>query len=129
MVFGLSARVDLAPDEAADIQRYRFGKLLIYSSEAAQKHADRAHMRLGSGSASGILGGLVSAAMSRIALNVTVDSLIQGQHIECKDMDELLGAEEAIRNACETLRAYLDVATTFHGSEEVIEYKSQAAAR
>jgi hypothetical protein len=45
-----------------------------------------------------------------------------GQHIECKDLDELLGAEEAIREACKALKVYLTVAESFDGREEVVEF-------
>lgn len=41
-------------------------------------------------------------------------------------MDELLGAESAIREGCETLRTYLDLAVTFDGREEIIKFESPA---
>jgi hypothetical protein len=36
-------------------------------------------------------------------------------------MGELLEAERAIREAAQNLRAYIDVARTFDGREEIIE--------
>lgn len=60
--------------------------------------------------------------MMALSLRITVDGLMNGQHIECKDLDELLGAEAAILNACKSLRAYLDTAQTFDGREEVLEF-------
>ena len=63
----------------------------------------------------------VSAAAAALSLRVTIDSLMSGVHVECKNMDELLEAERAIREAAQNLRAYLDVARTFDGREEIVE--------
>jgi hypothetical protein len=60
--------------------------------------------------------------MMALSLRVTIDGLLQGQHVECKDLDELLGAEAAIREACSNLKAYLETALTFDGREEVVEF-------
>ena len=38
-------------------------------------------------------------------------------------MNELLEAESAIREAAENLRAYLDIAATFDGREEIVEFQ------
>jgi hypothetical protein len=64
--------------------------------------------------------------MASMSLQVTVDSLTGGHHIECKSMDELLGAESALREGCETLRTYLDLAETFDGREEIIKFERTA---
>ena len=53
--------------------------------------------------------------MMALALRVTVDSLVSGRHIECKDLDELLGAEAAVMEACKTIKVYLETAVTFDG--------------
>jgi hypothetical protein len=53
---------------------------------------------------------------------LTVNNLMSGQHIECKDLDELLGAEAAIVEACQNLKAYLETALTFDGREELHEF-------
>jgi hypothetical protein len=37
-------------------------------------------------------------------------------------MEELLGAENAIVEAAQNLRAYLDTATTFDGGEDLLEF-------
>jgi hypothetical protein len=63
-----------------------------------------------------------ASAMGALTLRVTVSSLIKGQHIACKELDELLGAEAAILDACKSLKAYLDTALTFDGREEVVEF-------
>ena len=135
MIFALDATVDLTPDERALVQKYGLGKLAVYDSEARKKHGasaygqfDNAANTPGFGAASAGKSlwsnarGLASAAMMALALRVTVDSLISGQHIECKDLDELLGAEAAITEACKNIKAYLETAVTFDGREEVVEF-------
>ncbi len=64
----------------------------------------------------------VIAAKMALALRITVDKLIHGRHIECRDLGELLSAELAIVDACKNLRSYIDTALTFTGSEDVSEF-------
>jgi hypothetical protein len=120
VVFALDAQVDFSPDEAALVKKYGLASQTIYDSEARKKHAgtvrDYAEGR------SGFLSGAAAFAMSSLSLHVTVDGLSRGQHIEAKSLDELIGAEEAIREACGIIKNYLAVATTFDGREEVIDF-------
>jgi hypothetical protein len=135
VVFGLDARADLSAEERSLVQKYALSKTVVYDSEARKKHQasayghfdDAAHTPGYDPSAAGRslwrnARGLASAAIMALSLRVTIDSLMSGQHIECKDLDELLGAEEAIRDACGNLKAYLETALTFDGREEVIEF-------
>lgn len=135
VLFGLDARAELTPDEIALVRKYNLGKIVVYDSEARKKRAESAYGHFDdaantSGYALSSAGkglwknarGLASAAMMALALRVTVDSLVAGQHIECKELDELLGAEGAIRDACGNLKTYLETALTFDGREEVVEF-------
>jgi hypothetical protein len=135
VVFGLDARADLSADEKGLVKKYALGKTVVYDSEerkklneAAYGHFDDAASNQGYDLAAAGKGlwknarGLASSAMMALALRVTVDSLVSGQHIECKDLGELLGAEKAIHEACQYLKTYLATATTFDGREEVIEF-------
>ena len=135
-IFTLDARAELSRDEQALVSKFGLGKLAVYDSEARKKHGEAAYghfddgnvpvMSATAGSAGrGLLSnarGLARAAMAALSLRVTVDSLSTGQHIECKDLDELLGAEEAIVSACKNIKAYLETALTFDGREEVFEF-------
>jgi len=133
--FALDARADLSAEESSLVQKYGLGKIVVYDSEVRKKygesaygHFDDAANTRGWDAASGgrslwkSARGLASAAMMALSLRVTVDSLINGQHIECKELDELLGAEKAIVEACNNLKAYLDTAVMFDGREEVLEF-------
>jgi len=135
VLFGLDARAELTPDEQTLVRKYNLGKLVVYDSDARKKNAESAYGHFddaantpgyGGSSAARSLWknarGLASAAMMALSLRVTVDSLVSGQHIECKELDELLGAEAAILDACKSLKAYLETALTFDGREEVVEF-------
>jgi hypothetical protein len=119
IVFELNARVELTPQEDELVRKYGLGKQTVYDSAAREKHLGHVAAAATGGS---LFKGLVSAAMSKLTLHVTIDSLSHGQHIEAKDLDELLGAETAIREACVAIRSYLDTAATFDGQEVVFDY-------
>ncbi len=122
VTFCLDARAELTDEESSDVKKYKLGNQVIYNSETSKRHLDSTADGLGSGSLGGLMKGAVGLAMSKLSLNITIDSLVKGHHIEAKDMDEALGAEEAIRSACESMKAYLAAAATFDGSEQVFEY-------
>ena len=122
VVYMLDARAELTPEERALVNKHGLGKLAIYDSEARKKQGQAAGERLSGGGLIGTARGLASVAMAAMALQITIDSLTNGHHIECKTMDELLGAESAIREGCENLRTYLNIAVTFDGREEIIEF-------
>ena len=129
IIFVLDARAELSPESISLVQKYKLGNLVVYDSDARKKHsqAGYGHFDEAAGSSVGRslwknARGLASAAMMALSLRVTVDGLMNGQHIECKDLDELLGAEAAIRDACKSLKNYLETAITFDGREEIIEF-------
>jgi hypothetical protein len=138
-VYMLDARIDVSAEVAALITKHKLGGRLIYESEARQKHAARvqAHLEgskdrtsifappsaqaIGIGKTFWKLGrAAVSAARASLALRVTVNSLLAGLHVECKSLEELLEAENAFREAKETLEGYIYTAQTFDGREEIV---------
>lgn len=130
VVFAVDARADLTPHAQSLVQKYRLGPLVVYDSQARTKHQEAAGAHYVASSnaagAGGQLAGLArmlaSTAIAAMALRITVDSLMRGQHIECKDLNELIGAEEAIVEACKNISGYLEVAETFDGRELVIGF-------
>lgn len=124
VVFCLDARVEFTTEELSNITRYKMHKQVIYNSEAAQKHLASAGMSMATGNMIGSLKGLASVAFAAMNLNISIASLQKGQHVECKSMDELLGAEDAIMTACQNLRGYLDTAATFDGREVLIDFNT-----
>lgn len=131
MIFCLDARVQFTPEERASIQKYRLGNQVIYNSEASQRALDKAQASANQYGGSdwrqigGQLKGLAFLALASMKLNISIASLERGQHVECKSLDELLGAEDAIMTACENLRGYLDTAATFDGREVVVDFSTE----
>ncbi|GAA0326188.1 hypothetical protein GCM10009087_40640 [Sphingomonas oligophenolica] len=143
VIFCLDARVEFTPPEARDISRYKLQNQIIYTSEGARSAAEGSRAAAANAKARGIalgnvddfltsatgkLGhGLKAAALGAISamrLTITINSLQRGQHIECKSLDELLGAEDAIMTACENLKGYLATAATFDGREVLVDFNS-----
>lgn len=129
IAFALDARADLSAEEQALVKRYGLGKLVVYDSEARKKHGTAAMGHFEEAGTASLgrsawknVRGFASAAIMALSLRVTIDGLTHGEHIECKDLDELLGAESAIVEACKNLKAYLETALTFDGREEVLEF-------
>lgn len=137
VIFVLDARAEPTTEEAELIKKYGLGKMNVYDSEARKKHQANASGYFDAAASGPVFNasgksiagslwsnarGLASSAMMALSLSVTVDGLIAGQHIECKDLDELLGAELAMQEACKNTKNYLNVASTFDGREEVLEF-------
>ena len=123
VIFCLDARVEFTAQEQHSITRYKLQNQVIYNSEASARHLAKADAQR-DGSIGGSLKSLASVALAAMRLNISIASLQRGQHVECKSLDELLGAEEAIMTACENLRGYLDTAASFDGREILIAFEA-----
>jgi hypothetical protein len=126
-VFCADIRAEYTPEERANINRYSLGGDVIYNSRAAAEHLDRMEQHV-DGSAKGLLKGLGSLVLAKMNLNITIASLQQGHHIECKDLSELLQCEDAIMSACKNLKSFLEAAATFDGREIVVDLDEPLAA-
>jgi len=141
VVFMIDARMELSAEERHLVEKYRLGDMMIYSSTARDRHKEaiKAHLEGTKGHPVytlsvkdqfiGVLKTFFSlgmagahAAMAAYHLKITVYKLMRGVHVRCKDMNEVLVAKKAIVEAGENLRAYLDVAQTFDGTEEILEF-------
>lgn len=122
LVFCLDARLELTPAEAEAVRKYKLGEQCIYNSEQSKKHLMAGATSLMTGGVMGVAKAGFKLAMSQLQLNITLDTLTRGQHIQCKDLDEVLDAEQSLMKACENAAAYLATAATFNsGSDEVFE--------
>lgn len=126
--FTLDARVELPPDARTLVAKYQLSGLVVYDSQARRKQQEAAYSHFDEATRSSAgrslwksARGLASAAAMALTLRVTVGGLMSGQHIACKDLDELLGAEAAIVEACRNLKGYLETALTFDGREDLID--------
>lgn len=120
VVFCLDARAEFTAEEAANVKKYKLGNQTIYNSEKSKQALETMH------NAPGMIGSLAALAKHRLATNISIEDLASGKHIECKDLDELLGAENAVIEACKNLRQYLDTVATFDGAEQLIKFESGA---
>jgi hypothetical protein len=122
-IFCLDARAQFTADEQSNITRYKLGGQVIYNSEASKRLLDKANMQQ-DGSFKGSLKSLATMALVAMRLNISINSLARGHHIQCKSLDELLGAEAALMEACESLKSYLDTAASFDGRELLFDFST-----
>lgn len=115
--FTLDMMAELTAEEMALVEKYKLKNQIVYSSERANENAARAQ--------GGSVGGLAALAMDRMTKRMfSIGDLILGQHIESKELDEILAVEHQITTACHNLRDYLDAAASFDGSERILEIAS-----
>lgn len=108
VIFTLSVRAELTPEEHEHVRKYKLGNGLLYEKKPF-KEGGNEYQQLG------------SAIMHRMVnLTISVNDLSEGKSIECKDILEMLAVEEQIREAAQTFKAILTAAATF-GGEEVVE--------
>ncbi len=108
ITFTLSVRADLTQDEALAIQRYKLGDTMLYARERLQ---------LEDTSVAATARFFLKHAMN---LTIQVKDLANGKVIECKDILEMLAAEEQVKEAAQAFGAMLQAAKQF-GGEEVLE--------
>jgi hypothetical protein len=108
VVFQLDVRAELTAEESASIQRYRLGKTVLYTKgELTDRGA-------------GLLGLASRLAFHAMNISISVDDLVNGKRVECKDIVEMLAVDEQIREAATTFKQVLNAAMHF-GGEEAIE--------
>lgn len=120
VVFCLDVRAEFTPEELANIKKYKLQSQCIYNSEKSKQMLDKLE------GATTFTGSIMALAKHRLATNIFISDLIDGKHIECKDLDELLGAENAVIVACKNTREYLDTVATFDGREQIIKFEKNA---
>lgn len=105
--FLLTVRADLSQEERNHIAKYKLGNSVLYTrSQIADPGA-------------GLLGLASRLAFKAMNISVSVDDLVGGKRVECKDIVEMLAVEDQLKEACRTFKAVLGAAATF-GGEEVV---------
>ncbi len=126
VTFKLYFIVDLDPEETAALQKYKFGKDVIY--ETPKGAAASSGLR-GAEGVGGVGRGLVSTLAAK-ALNqiLTVNDIVDGKEIACKDISEMIAAEEQIKEACLGLSRILYACRNFDGEEviDIAPFQSEA---
>jgi hypothetical protein len=106
--FLLDVRAELTSEEQAQIKKYKLGETMLYQKN---EQVDPG---------SGLLGIASRAALKMMNLTISVGDLANGKRVECKDIVEMLAAEEQIKEACQTFAHILRAASQF-GGEEIVE--------
>jgi hypothetical protein len=107
VVFQLDVRAELTTEESASIQRYRLGKTVLYTKgELTDRGA-------------GLLGLASRLAFHAMNISISVDDLVNGKRVECKDIVEMLAVDEQIREAATTFKQVLNAAMHFGGEEAI----------
>lgn len=108
VTFSLSVRADLSAEEQEAVRKYKLGDTMLYARERLQLE----DQSLGS----------AARFFLKHAMNLTiyVKDLSEGKVIECKDILEMMAAEEQVKEAAQGFSAMLQAAKQF-GGEEVIE--------
>lgn len=107
VIFALEVRAQISPEERASITKYKLGKERLYVRDTDTPKAE------GWGDVPRLL---IFHAMN---LTISVDDLVNGKKVECKDILEMLAAEEQIKGAAITFGRILEACTHF-GGEEVV---------
>jgi hypothetical protein len=147
MTFLLDVRLELTTEERELFEKYDLRSFVVYDSDAFVQHTYSAierydaaskpmtpmpwepsagHLATAFGEIAASLWNTSVAAsheiVSMLALRITLGSLIDGQHFESQDLEELLTVEDNIEQATTYLANYLQVALTFDGREDLSEH-------
>ncbi|MDE2184904.1 MAG: hypothetical protein KGJ78_17970 [Alphaproteobacteria bacterium] len=107
-VYILEVRVEVSSEEKGWIEKYKFGPSVLYTRKGAPPQA-RNWAEAGQ---------VLLHVMTD--LTVTVNDLVHGKKVECKDIMEMLAVEAQIREAAQNFAQVLRAASQF-GGEEVID--------
>jgi len=112
VVFSLGAHVDLTAQEADYVKKYKMVSAVLYNKDRVNPEMNDYK------SGKGVMRNLSAIAMN---INLTVDDLVTGRTIECKDINEIIDAEDTVKSACKGLKNLLEACAGFEG-EEIVEY-------
>ena len=107
VVFQLDVRAEISAVEKTAIDRYKLGDTVLYTKGEL---ADRG---------SGLLGLASRVAFKAMNISVSVNDLVRGKRVECKDIVEMIAVQEQIKEAAATFKEVLNAAVHF-GGEEVV---------
>ena len=107
ITFTLDVRAELTDAEKQHVVKYKLGKTMLYEREKIE-------------GGSGLLGIASRAVLNMMNITVSIEDLVNGKHIECKNIVEMLAVEEQIKEASKTFKQVLAAAAEF-GGEQVVE--------
>lgn len=107
VIFTLDVRAQISPEERANIDKYKLGKELLYmrNKDVPQDEGWKG------------VGKLIM--FHALNLTISVNDLVNGKKVECKDILEMLAVEEQIKEAALSFGRILEAAAHF-GGEEIV---------
>lgn len=108
ITFLLDVRAEISPQEQERIQKYKLGKTVLYTRGEVTDPG------------SGLFGLASRLAFRAMNISLSVNDLVSGKRIECKDIMEMLAVEEQIKEAAQNFKNVLEAAAHF-GGEEIVE--------
>jgi len=109
--FSVHFIAELSPDARKAVDHYGFGKVVLFEKDLKLKMTANPIK---------IIWRFIKLALTRSQWQITVNDLVQGRTISCKDILEMLDVEEDIRQAAKLFADVLRTASTF-GGEELID--------
>ncbi|MET0274034.1 MAG: hypothetical protein ABW360_13695 [Phenylobacterium sp.] len=109
IVFSLEVRASLTDEEHEHIRRYKFGEAVLYERKPMNEGGSNEYAKLGH-----------ALAYRFLNLTISVNDLANGKIIECKDILDMLAAEQQVKEAAQNFKSVLAAAARFDG-EEVLE--------
>jgi hypothetical protein len=123
------------------MKKYRLGRTIVFDSARRERQNEltRTHLQMASDKRAlticlwreewrGIfrrlyylIRALFSFLLGFLFIRITLAKLIRGAHVESKSLDTILATKNAIERAAGDLKAYLEVAETFDGREDLYE--------
>ena len=110
-IYILNVRADLTDEEKGWITKFKFGKSMLYSRKG------KPNFDAATTTATGVGAILLHYATD---MTVSVNDLVNGKRIECKDIMEMLAAEAQIKEAAQNFGSVLKAAAQFGGEEVVV---------
>lgn len=109
--FNVHFIAELSPEALQAVKHYRFGKIILYQKPLELKLSFNIFRALWRA---------IWLTLTRSRWRITVNDLIQGRTVKCKDVVELMDVQDDIREATELFATILRTAAWF-GGEEVID--------
>ena len=92
------------------MQKYKMGGELVFADGKAMTGFDEINH-----------GGSIKSGLwnAMTGLTISMDDLVRGKQISCKEITEMLAMKHEIFEACKTFKRILDAAINFEGGEVV----------
>lgn len=107
MIFQLDVRAEITHEEMESIRRYKLSDTVLYTKGEIVDPGR------------GLLGLASRMAFHAMNISVSINDLVNGKRIECKNILEMLAVEEQIKEAAMTFKQVLNAAVFFGGEEAI----------